>query len=216
MKQSFAVLGLGRFGRQFAKTLIDGGADVLVVDRNEELVNRFENLAASAVIADLSDAHAVKELGLGNMDYVIVAMAESLESSIISTMIAKEAGAGKVLAKARNHRMGEILKKIGADEIVFPEEESAERTGKRLLSRNFLEYYDLGDNLILVNMAPKPDWVGKSLKSLNLRSKYEINVVAVRNKGKAEAHFSPDLPLEADSVLVIVVDKKNLKKLDQK
>ena len=124
-KKAVAVLGLGRFGTYTVKELVENGMDVLIADKSEETVNRLSEFADIAVTCDLSDPDAVEKLGLGNMGTVIVAMGCSMEASITCTMIAKEAGVHRVIAKASSERMGKVLKKIGADEIIFPEKEMA-------------------------------------------------------------------------------------------
>lgn len=214
MKHSFAILGLGRFGRKVADGLIEGGADILVADRDEEVIREYSGRVTSAIVAELSDEKALRSMGIGSVDVVIVAMGENLEASILSCMVAKEAGASKVIAKASSRRMGEILLKVGADEIIFPEEESAFRTAKRLISNNFLDYYELEDNLCLVEIAPKAEWVGKTLRELNLRNVYRVNVVAIREESKMISHIDSDIPIKSDSRMLMVMEKKDLKKLD--
>lgn len=124
-KKAVAVLGLGRFGTYAVKELFENGVDLLIADKSEENVNRLSEYADIAVACDLSDPESVERLGLGNMSMVIVAMGSSMESSITCTMIAKEAGVHKVIAKVSSERMGKVLRKIGADEIIFPEKEMA-------------------------------------------------------------------------------------------
>ena len=210
--KSIAVLGLGKYGKAVADALMEGGAEVMVVDNNEDLVDRYSDRVTYALIADLSDAKAVAGLGIGNMDAVVVCMAMDLEASIISIMVAKEQGVPLVIAKARSRRMGEILTKIGADQIVYPEEESGNRTARKLITSDFLEFFDLSDDLCLIEMKPKDAWVGQSLKALNLRGKFGINVVAIRNKERVNAVINPDRPLEKEDSLLMVVNKEDVKK----
>ncbi|MBR4767612.1 MAG: TrkA family potassium uptake protein, partial [Lachnospiraceae bacterium] len=155
-------------------------------------------------------------MGLGSVDTVIIAMGENLEASIMAAMVAKEVGVNKVIAKASSKRMAEILLKIGADEIIFPEEDAAFRTAKSLLSDTFLDYYDLGDHLSLVEMYPKPAWIGQTLKELNLRKREGLNVVAIREKGGSFVHINGDTVLTETSEMLIVAEKKKLRKLDSK
>ncbi|MBO4389289.1 MAG: TrkA family potassium uptake protein [Lachnospiraceae bacterium] len=210
--KSIAVLGLGKYGSAVADALMEGGAEVMVVDYNEDLVDRYSDRVTHALIADLSDAKAVAGLGIGNMDAVVVCMAMDLEASIISIMVAKEQGVPLVIAKARSRRMGEILKKIGADQIVYPEEESGNRTARKLITSDFLEFFDLSDDLCIIEMVPKEQWVGQSLKALNLRGKFGINVVAIRNGERVNAVINPDRPLEKSDSLLMVVNKEDVKK----
>jgi trk system potassium uptake protein TrkA len=211
---SFVVFGLGKFGQAVADKLIDAGADVMVVDNNEDVIEAYSSKATSAIEADLTDPAAIKALGISNIECAVVAMGMSLEASIMCTMVAKESGVKWVVAKAGNDRMGSVLSKIGADEIIFPEEESGVRTARSLLTNNFLEYFEVSDDICLIEMLPKEKWVGKSLKELNLRKKFGLNVVGIRD-GVVNEFVDPDVPLKKDETLLILIHKKNLSKLDK-
>ena len=132
---SIAVLGLGRFGKYTARELFENGADLLIADNDEEVINQMAEIAEIAVTCDLSDPEPIEKLGLGNMDIVIVCMGSNLDSSIMCTQIAKEQGVHKVIAKAGSERMGKVLKKLGADEIVYPEKTMAHLTVTKLMGR---------------------------------------------------------------------------------
>lgn len=211
---SFVVFGLGKFGQAVADKLIDAGADVMVVDNNEDVIEAYSSKATSAIEADLTDPAAIKALGISNIECAVVAMGMSLEASIMCTMVAKESGVKWVVAKAGNDRMGAVLSKIGADEIIFPEEESGVRTARSLLTNNFLEYFEVSDDICLIEMLPKEKWVGKSLKELNLRKKFGLNVVGIRD-GVVNEFVDPDVPLKKDETLLILIHKNNLSKLDK-
>ncbi len=132
---SIAVLGLGRFGKYVAKELFENGVDLLLADKDEEVINQMSEIADMAVACDLADPEAIEKLGLGNMNIVIIAMGSSLESSIMCTTIAKEQGVHKVIAKAGNERMGKVLKKLGADEIIYPEKTMAHLTVTHIVNK---------------------------------------------------------------------------------
>ena len=212
--KSIAVFGLGRFGMSLATNLYTYGVDVLAVDKDVKLIDSVSDKVTYAVAAELSDPAAVKELGIGQMDTVVVAMGTDLEASIISVMVAKEEGVPMVIAKAANERMGVILKKVGADRIIYPEKEGGARTAKILMSDNFMEFFDVDENLCLVEMRPKQEWIGKSLRELNLRDEYRLNVVAVKDASEMRSYIDPDRPLEDDTDLLVVIEKKDLKNLD--
>ncbi len=213
MNRSFAVLGLGKSGRAVARELAENGAEVIVADKSEELVNSMADDVTVAMIADLTSAEAIKGLGISNVDVVVVTMALSLEASIMSVMVAKELGVPHVVAKAKSKRMGEILSKVGADEIVFPEKEAGKALSKKLLSEDFLDYFDISDDLCILEMRPKDEWVGKNLIELDLRKKYDINVAAITVDGKMKASIDPHMVLTKESSLLIITSKKNYKKL---
>jgi trk system potassium uptake protein TrkA len=212
--KSFVVFGLGKFGQAIADKLLESGADVMVVDNDEDIIEQYSAKATTAIEADLTDPTAIKALGISNIDCAIVSMGMSLEASIICTMVSKECGVKWVVAKAGSERMGTVLKKVGADEIIYPEEESGIRTAKRLIASNFLEYFDISNELCLVEMAPKDKWVGKTLKELNLRKKYGVNVIAIKD-GVVKESIDPDEPLKAENPLIMILHKNNLSKLDK-
>ena len=212
MSKSIAVFGLGRFGRSVATELYNSGADVMVVDKNEYLVDEFSDKVSYAVIADLTNEESIKEIGIENMDVVVVTMGSDLTASIMSVMVAKEVGVPYVIAKAADERMGNILSKMGADKIIYPEEEMGIRTAQTIVSDDFLEYFNIDNNLCLLEMKTRSEWVGKNLIELDLRNKYHINVVAVKYHKKMRSSIDPNRVLEADSKLVVILDKSDLAK----
>ncbi len=213
MPKSVVVFGLGQYGKSLALNLSNSGADVMVVDKDEELVASIAGEVTEAKVADLENADAIKELGIGNMDVAVVAIASNLTASILSVVISKEEGIPYVIAKCSNERMGTILLKTGADKIIYPEAEMGARSARVLTSTDFLDFFNIDDNLCVVEMKPHSDWIGKSLKQLNLREKYNINVAALKYRNELHASFDPDKPLKENSDLLIVVERKNLKNL---
>ncbi len=210
MKKSIAVLGLGRFGQSLAENLYRQGADVLAVDNDEDVVQSFSDKCTSAVFADLTNEAEVTELGLKDMDIVIVCMSHSLAPSVMSITVAKEQGVPLVVAKTSSERMSSILRKVGADRIIDPDGESGTRVARVLLAETFMDVYELDDNMYMVEMNPKEEWLGKSLEELKLRSKLNLNVVAERG-GRGLWHFiPPQKPLTKQMLLLIVVEKKNI------
>ncbi len=216
MGKSIAVFGLGRFGKSLALELHESGADVMVVDRNPALVDAFSDNATYAINADVSNPDAVKGIGLEDMDVVVVAMGSDLTASIMAVMVSKELGVPYVMAKASDERMGAILKKVGADKVLFPEEESGARTARILVSESFMDYFDIDENLCMLEMKPKKEWVGKNLMELNLRKKYNLNVVAIKGNTRMHAFVDPEKPLSEDTELLVIVKKSDLKNINTK
>lgn len=210
MAKSIAVIGLGRFGKKLARTIYDMGGDVMAVDKDPEIVASVADDVTYAVEGDIANPDVLKGLGLNDMDVVVVAMGSDLTASIMAVMIAKEQGVPFVMAKAKDHRMGQILKKIGADKIIYPEEETGLRTARILLSDSFLEFFEIDDNLCLLEIKPKPEWIGKNLIELKLRDKYRINVVAVKDHSEMRSFIDPERPLEADTELLVILEKSDL------
>ncbi len=214
-KKSFAVLGLGNFGMGIAKALMDRGAEVLAVDRNERLIEDNAGRFTQSVIADLMDVDQIRQLGLGSMDAVIVCMAQDLEASIMCVMIAKESGVKKVIAKAKNRRKSEILKSVGADQIVFPEQDSGTRMAFQLMSPDVLQFFELTSDLVIVEMEPRKEWCGKTLSDLDLRKRYGINVIAFREGDNAFDISSDRTLIREGESLLVVTTKDNLEKLEK-
>lgn len=212
-KNSYAVFGLGRYGYAVAKELTESGAEVLVVDFDEEVVNDVVNEFPICKCADVTDADVIKQLGISNVDVVIISIASSLETGVMATTLCKEAGVKTVIAKCANEMQGKILSKIGADKVVLPERESGVRLAKNLLSSGFVDLLELTNNISLVEIDVKPEWVGKSLIELNLRKKYSINVIAVQQDNDVSTEIDPNKPLEQTMRLIVVANRHKLEKM---
>ena len=215
MNKSVAVIGLGRFGESIATELYRSGADVMVIDNNNEKINDIADRVTCAMNVDVCDMEALRDAGLSNMDVVVVAMSDRLEPSIMSVMSAKELGVPLVIAKAKDEMMGSILSRIGADKVVYPEKESGMRLSHKLLSEHFVDYFDLSDSTSLVELMPKPEWVGKTLRELNLRKEYKVNVVAVIQGDEFNIAMDPDEPLKEGEPLLLIMKKKDLKRFER-
>lgn len=214
-KQSFAVIGLGKFGSNVARELSAAGAQVLAIDIDEERVNDIAEYVTYAVRADVCDSKVMASLGISNMDAVIVAITGSLDASIMATILAKEAGVPLVIAKAKEDLHAKILKKTGADRVIVPERESGIRVAHNILAGNFLEFVELSQRVRMVEVQVKPEWVGKSLRELKLRNKYQANVIAIREKEGCDAsmNLDPDRKLQAEMSLWLVLDKNHMELL---
>lgn len=210
---SYAILGLGRYGYAVAKELVENGADVLAVDYNEDLVNDSITELPVCKCADVTDPEVIKQLGISNMDVVIIAISGNLETSVMATTLCKEAGVKNVIVKCSNEMHGKILSKIGADRVVLPERESGVRLAKNLLSSGFVDIIELTNNISLVEIDVKPEWVGKSLVDLNLRKKYSINVIAVQKNNDVTTDIDPTKPLEETMKLIVVAERNKLEKM---
>lgn len=211
--RSYAVFGLGRYGMAVAKELVSNGAEVLAVDTDEELVN-----AASAEIpyckcADITEAEVIRQLGIANIDVVIIAMASNLKASVMATMLCKEIGVKTVIAKCATDLDRKILSKVGADRVVFPESESGIRLAKNLISSGFMDIMELSKDVSMVEVTVRPEWVGKTLMELNLRKKYSINVVAVIEDKNVRVNIDPEMPLQPSMKMIVIADTAKLGKL---
>ena len=192
-KKTYAVFGLGRYGMAAAKELVRNGMDVIAVDCSEQIIRDAAGELPVCKCADVTDPKAIEQLGISNADVVIVAMAGSLESSIMAVTLCKEAGVKTVIAKCSDEMHRKILGRVGADIVIFPEKESGIRLAQNLSVAGIIEILTLSDELSVVEMNVKDEWVGKSLAELNLRKKLLINIVAFRKNGKITAPVSPEL-----------------------
>ena len=214
MAKSIAVLGLGKFGMSLVRSLNDMGADVLAVDKVESYVQEIADSCSAAICADLSNEDDLLKLGLKDMDIVVSAMGESLEASVLSVAVAKEQGVPMIVAKSSSKRMSSVLRKVGANRIIMPEEFAGARSAAMLVSNTVLDYFEVGNHLGMAEMNPLDEWVGKSLVELNLRNKYQITVVAVKNENDEWVPVDPEKPLKADTKLMAVMDRKNMSRLN--
>jgi len=210
---NYAVFGLGRYGRAVAKELVDDGAEVLAVDYNEDVVNAASVEIPYCKCADVTDPEVIKQLGISNMDVVVISMASALEASVMATMLCKEAGVKNVIVKCSSEMNCKILSKVGADQVVLPESESGIRLAKNLLSSGFMDIIELSRDVSMVELSVRPEWEGKTLIELSLRKKYGINVVAITQGKDVSTNINPEEPLSQSMKLIVIGNTAKLNKL---
>lgn len=215
-KKEFVVFGLGRFGRSVATTLADSGCGVLVVDNCQEKVQDMADVVTYAVKADVTDAEVLESLGISNFDGAVVAIGENLEASVMVTILSKELGIPYVLAKAQNDLHAKILKKVGADMVVFPEKETGIRIAHNLTMGNFFNAIELSSTFSLMDIDVLNEWDGQTLKELNLRAKYKINVIAIKRDGHMDINPPADQVVSKNDALVVIGNNEMLNKLKTK
>ena len=213
MKKSYAVFGLGRYGIAVATELADNGAEVIAVDCDERIVNAAAAELPICKCADITDPEVIRQLGISNVDVVIIAMANNLEASVMAVTLCKEIGVKTVIAKCANEMHQKILSRVGADKVVFPENESGIRLAKNLLSSGFVDMVSLAKNVSMIELDVKPEWSGKNLIELNLRKKYSINVVALRRGDMISVDIDPHEPLTDRVKLIVIANAEKLSKL---
>ncbi|MBU5595289.1 TrkA family potassium uptake protein [Amphibacillus sp. MSJ-3] len=217
MKKEFAVIGLGRFGASVCRELSAEGMDVLAIDLLESKVSEFRNIASHAVIADSTDEKALKELGIRNIDHVIVAIGEDIQASILTTLILKEFGIKKVTVKAQNNYHEKVLIKIGADQVIHPERDMGKKIAHSIISNNFLDQLELSDDHSIIEIKSSKKMIGRTLVDLDIRANYGCNVVAIKSSSAKEMNISPlatDI-IEAGDVLVIIGSDQDISKLEK-
>lgn len=213
INKSYAVLGLGRYGLAVAKELVNNGAEVLAVDSDENIVNSAIADIPFCKCADITDLEVIKQFGIANIDVVIIAMANNLEASVMAVMLCKEVGVKTVIAKCANETHRKILSKVGADKVVLPESESGIRLAKNLLSSGFVDVIELSNDVSLIDIDVKPEWIGKTLVELNLRKKYAMNVIAIRQGNDLQINIDPAMKLSETMKLVVIINTSKLNKL---
>lgn len=213
MKEGYAVLGLGRFGKTVALTLAEAGFQVMAVDISEEAVQEIANEVTYAVRGDVTDPDMVRSLGLGNMDGVFVAIANNLEASVMATLLAKESGASYIMAKGENEIHRTILEKMGADKVVIPEQEMGISAARNMVLGRFVDLIELSKDVSLIEMLVPASWIGKTLIDLDLRGQYSVNVVAIKSGAVTDVTPDPDKPMEKGQIIIISGRNEDLQKL---
>lgn len=213
-KRQFIVWGLGRFGSSIAETLTAMGHEVLGIDNNEDVVENMADNLTHAVVCDVIDEKTVKSLGVRNFDVGIVAIG-TLEPSLLATMLLKETGVKTIVAKASNAIHAKMLKKLGATQIISPERDMGRRVAHNLAYTNIMDFVELSDNICLMEVKLTPAMYGKSLAEMDIRKKYNVNVVAVKYKdGTSEMTLEPNKPMKNGDMLVVIGTRKSVEALE--
>ncbi|KXZ39337.1 trk system potassium uptake protein TrkA [Alkalithermobacter thermoalcaliphilus JW-YL-7 = DSM 7308] len=215
MKQ-FVVIGCGRFGSSVATTLYGYGNDVLAIDKSEEKVQNISNFVTHAVQADVTDENALKSLGIRNFDVAVIGIGTDIQSSIMATLIVKELGVKYVLCKAQNELQAKVLYKIGADKVVFPERDMGVRVAHNLVSKNVIDYIELDLEYSIVEIACPQTWIGKSIKELNLRASYGINVMAIKQGANINISPAAEDTLQENDILIVIGKNQDINKIEKK
>lgn len=213
MDKNIIVLGLGRFGMSLATRLFKDGFYVTAVDYDYDLIEKMADSVSSAIQADITEEVAMHSLGINNYDVAIIATGSDLEASIEATLICKDSGVKEVIAKASSKQHARILKKIGADRIVFPEFDTGQRLARSLAGPSLMEIIDFSDEISLIKIKARKSWIGKSLVDLDFRNQYQMNVIAFERGGHMIIDFDPNLLIEEDDTIVLIGEKENAKSI---
>ena len=205
--KQFVIIGLGRFGSSIAKTLYSLGNDVLAIDKDEDIVQEIADSVTHAVQLDATDENALRSLGIRNFDVAVVTIGDNIQSSIMATLLVKELGVKYIIAKGHSDLHAKVLYKIGADRVVLPEKDMGIRVAHNLVSANILDYIELSDDYSVMEIQVLHEWAGKTLNELKLRSKYGINVMAIKRGD--EVNLSP-----AADEIVAIGSAEDLSKLE--
>ena len=208
----YVVVGLGRFGHYLSLTLAERGADVVVIDKDANAVEAIKDRVFQAVIGDGTSRNVLENLGVANAEAVIVALGPKMEESLLTVHNLKEIGVKRIVAKANSDAHGKILEALGADEIVFAEKETAVRVGHRLGNRNLLDFLPLNDRYSIREIVVPEHFIGKSLRELDLRSRFEVNVIAIKRMEEILFPGGESL-LNSNDHLVVLGSEKALNRL---
>ena len=215
MKKQFLVIGLGRFGASVAFTLTEAGHSVVGIDQSEDRVQRISEQIADVIKCDATDADILESMGISDYEAVIVCIGEKyIQNSILVTLLLKEKGAKKIIAKAGTKTQGRVLSKVGADIIVYPEKDMGERVARSLISANIIDFLRVSSDVSIIEIPAPEMLVGKNLMELNLRNKYGVTIISIKNK-ENEILSPPDVKykFQKDDVVTLIGEDKLFKKL---
>jgi trk system potassium uptake protein TrkA len=209
------VIGLGIFGLNIVKDLFESGFEVIAIDKNKDAIQNIRDYATRAIVADGMDKEIMKAIGIHEDDTVIISFGEDLAASTLITLHLKQLGVKNIIVKAPNDEHKLILEKVGATDVIIPEKEIARKVAKSLISPNVLDYLPLSDDYMIFEMAPPNSFLGKTIAELQLRGKYHIEVIAIRDIISDRIHMVPqaDFVIKDGEVLVVVGKEKDIQKI---
>ena len=211
MKKNFAVLGLGRFGRNVAVTLEEMGYNVLGVDKDENVAAEMAESLTKVVSFDIREMHALKEVGISDFDVVVIA-SKSLEASLMATMLCKEFNVKEIIVKAIDERHAEMAKRLGATKIIFSERDTARQLARQLVSKNSSDLTEIDTNIGILTLNVPKKFVGKNLIETNLREEYNVNVIAIRGEDKILVPPPPNhVFIDGEKIFVVGTSEALLK-----
>ena len=212
-KKEFVVIGMGQFGANVAISLGSRGAVVMVVDRDEQKLELVADRVTHTICADASNPEVMHSLGIHNYDGAIVGIGNNLEASVLITIQLKELGVPFIMAKASNDLEGRILHKVGADKIVFPDKEMGFRVGNQIMNGNYFEAIELSERYSIVDLDVPESWKGKSLRELDIRSRYGVSIIGIRGLEETNINPEPEYELQEDDVLIALGHNSELQRL---
>ncbi len=206
------LIGLGRFGRHCAKRLHELGHQIMAVDINERRVQEITPYVTNVLIGDSTRADFIQSLGVSDYDLCFVAIGDDFQSSLETTSLLKELGAKKVISRASRDVHAKFLLRNGADQVVYPEKQVAEWSADRYSSDLILDYFSMGEGYAVMEIQMPASWIGRTISELDIRKKYQINILAVRRNGKLNMQILPDTVLNGDETLLVLGKEKLVQK----
>lgn len=215
MAKQFGIIGLGRFGSSVAITLEKLGYQVLAIDKSESKVDALKDFVTYALQTDATDAESLKEAGILNCDVVVVAIGGDLQNSILTTIVLKEMEIKRIIVKASNAMHGKVLEKIGVEKIVYPEKDTGERVAHQLVSTNILDFIQISPDFSMEEIKISEQWKNKTLKDLNLRKHYDIEVLAIKRNDKLILVPNAEEELVLNDILIIIGKTENVRDFER-
>ena len=214
--KSYVVIGLGRFGKELATRLYACGEEVMAIDTDEVLIDKIADRVTRAVAADARDRDVLEKMGVENFDRAVVAVGSDLGAAALITMNLKSLGVPFIICKAHDDTYREILERLGADRVIIPEREVADKLALGLTHAGVMEYIELSDEFGIVEMEPVTEWIGKTIRELELRTRYGVNVIAVRKDDSIRIPPDIDTPVEPNAIMVMLGQYDMFEKLKKR
>ncbi len=212
--KKFLIIGLGRFGISVAHSLAMQKCEVMVLDRTESRLHEIRDEVTYALVGDGSEKNVLEKIGIRNFDTVIICIGDSLEASIMTTALAKELGASKIIVKGQNEMHAKVLRMVGADKVVLPERDMGARLAQMLTTETFMDYIELSPTHSIIEMEVPKDWVGKTIIDLDVRKKFHINILAIKKAdGTIDAAPGSDTFFSKTDIIVVLGEKDSLERL---
>ncbi len=215
MKKRCAVIGLGRFGFHLTKSLYENGNEVLAIDRDKDVVHKIDDFCTQAVVANATDRETLEALNIREVDFVVVGLGSPLDHSVLVTLHLKEMGIKEVIVKAISEEHGKILQMLGASEVIYPEKDMALKLAKSLTTPNLMDHLPLMPGYSIVELAVPNKFVGKAIKELQLRNKYGVQIIAIKEliPERLTSMPTPDFVMKDSDILVIMGSDDSLEKI---
>lgn len=213
--RQFAVIGLGRFGTSLLKELLEIKCEVLAIDTDEDKIEDIASIATHAITADSTDEQVLKALEVASFDAVVVAIGNNIQSNILTTILLKELGVNKIIAKAQNSLHGKVLEKIGADMVIYPERDMAIKLAHSLNSNNIMDHIELSSEFSILEIKAPSKFFNKNLEELELRSKFGITVLALKRREEIIISPDPGKIIKEKDILVLIGKNYYLNKISE-
>lgn len=213
--RTIGILGLGIFGQSVLKTLQDQDVDIIAIDDHEDVINQYESMITTGIVGDITELDLLDAADIGNCDTVVIATGENLESSVLAVMHCKALGVEHVIAKVKNEVTKEVLEKIGADLVILPEVEAGMSLAKMILFQHGIEVFQLDDEVVVVEFTVPASWVGKSIRDLEIRDQYQLNIIGYRDgeDQPLRSQLGPDFVWPAEVRVMAVTDNQYLDRI---